>query len=96
MSEKNLQVTDFKGTVLLKAHQIFPDGNHYIGITGNVSVLDGKAATGFEIKDESSWFARVESEDGERSVNILGCQVKGILQGDFSSEPPNFNFLQMG
>lgn len=88
----NLTVEHFKGSVVLKQANPMPDGRSYWGFTGTVSVLEGKAALGFEVKDESNWFARVESEDGSKSINISGCQIRSIVQGEYAS-PDNNGFM---
>lgn len=87
-----LNTEKFKGSVALKQATPLPDGRSYWGFVGVVSVLEGKEALGFEVKDESNWFARIESPDGERSVNIPGCQVRAVVQGEHAS-PENNGYL---
>lgn len=83
---KRLNVEDFAGAVSMKNAMVMDDGRSYWTFVGNVSILEGEPAVGFAIKDkDSNWFARVESPDGKRSVNILGCQVQGVMQGGFPS-----------
>lgn len=77
---KNLKTQDFAGVVLLKNFRLFPDGRQYIGVEGSVSIMEGKAALGFDVKDESNWIARVEGP--KTSVNIPGCQVAIVFEGD--------------
>lgn len=75
-----LQVQKFHGAVILKQATWWPTGHTYHTFIGTVSVLEGKDALGFEVKDDSNWFARIEGERG--SINIPGCQVKMVLQGE--------------
>jgi hypothetical protein len=74
-----LNIEQFEGTVVLKQSTWWMDGRSYAGFRGTVSVLEGKEALGFEVKDESNWFARIEGKTA--SVNIPGCQVKMVVQG---------------
>lgn len=74
-------VEKFDGCVITKHWSPLPDGKQYRGFVGKVSILEGKGALGFEIKDDSNWIARIEDDDGTSSVNIPGCQVHAVLQG---------------
>lgn len=84
---KNLNVEDFPGAVSTKGGIVMDDGRSYWTFVGVVSILEGEPAVGFAIKDkDSNWFARVEAEDGSRSINILGCQIQAVMQGGFDSQ----------
>lgn len=88
----HLTIEKFKGSVVLKQATPWMDGRSYWGFTGTVSVLEGKDALGFEVKDDSNWFARIESPDGEGSINVPGCQVRAVVQGEYDA-PANNGFL---
>lgn len=77
-----LNATDFPGTVFLKHYQQFIDGRNYLGFHGRCTVLSDKDAVGFEAKggETANWIVRVEGARG--SMNILGCQIRSVYQGD--------------
>lgn len=86
--------TDFGGCVTTKHGVNMPDGRVYWGFIGSVSILEGKDMLGFEVKDDSNWIARIEN-DG-RSVNIPGCQVQAVMQGDFLGDAqPSAHYLRL-
>lgn len=80
----SLNATDFDGHVSTKHGVTAPDGRAYWVFLGKVSILSAKDALGFDVNTaDSNWIARIESPDGERSMNIPGCQVQSVGQGSF-------------
>lgn len=73
----------FEGAVVLKDWMLMPGSDRSTkGFCGIVSILEASQMTGFDVgKNEANWIARIESDDGDESVNIPGCQVRGVLQG---------------
>jgi hypothetical protein len=82
MSEPVLQVKGFKGTVITHNWIRGLDGVEYDQFYGTISVLSDTEVVGFEAKghDTANWIARIEGETS--SYNIMGCQVKCIIQSD--------------
>lgn len=74
-------VTHFEGAVVSKHGIYMDDGRAYTYFTGKISILEGKEMLGFAVTDDANWIARIESDDGSRSVNLPGCQVQAVMQG---------------
>lgn len=80
--QTDFNIKGFKGAIVLKDWFRMPDGRNYIIVSGKISIYKDQDAVGFEVnKSESNWVARVESEDGSKSINVLGCQIRVIAQG---------------
>jgi|GEM_PF-4744838 len=75
-----LNLESFAGAVHLKDWIRDPrDGSTYLIVQGVVSIIPAKALGDFRPgSGEANWFARVENQDGTRSINILGCQTRAI------------------
>lgn len=85
---------DFAGTVVLKQWMHYPaDGRQYMGFWGKVSILSDEEAVGFKVQgNESNWIARVQGETS--SVNILGCQIRSIVEGP-AAVPSSADFVKV-
>lgn len=75
-----------QGIVSLKDWMHGPDGRSYLQYSGFVEIAEVEKMIGFKSNDrESNWVARVfpcqTPTANERSVNILGCQVRGVTLG---------------
>jgi hypothetical protein len=82
-----MKTKNFKGSVTTKHGIAMPDGRSYWIFQGKVSVLSAEEMLGFEVNTaDSNWLARIESADGARSVNIPGCQIMAVHQGDFAED----------
>lgn len=73
----------FQGIVHLKEWMKLSNGKSYAGFYGYVTVMPAVEAIGFAPSDrESNWVAFVSEkeipQDGEDSITILGCQVRGF------------------
>lgn len=87
-----LNLDGFKGAVFLKEWVMTPTGNNCIAVVGNIKILEAKKAAGFDPGNrEANWVARVESADGSKSFNILGCQIRAIYQGEDVAEKTTSN-----
>lgn len=84
MAKKNkFNVDRFDGYVALKDWLVCPDSQTYLAIKGKISILKNIDVVGFDATNrEANFFVRVESNDGQKSMNIFGCQIKGIYQGE--------------
>lgn len=81
------ELKNFDGVVTVKDGISMPDGRAYYGFAGKVSILqDSEVGIAVNASD-SNWIARIESPNGKRSVNLPGCKVQAILQGDFEGQP---------
>lgn len=81
-------VKGFTGSVVLRNAMTMPDGRGYYNIAGKLSILSDEELLGFKVASppDANWIVRVESIDGERSINVPGCQVASVLQGEFDTD----------
>lgn len=83
----------FEGIVYFKEWTMCPDGNNKLGVGGLISIREASKVAGFDPgQRESNWIARVESKDGMRSFNILGCQVRSVYQGPINERHPTNHY----
>lgn len=80
-----LNVDGFEGIVMTMDWVTTPDGRLVRGYRGNVRILSAKAAAGFEPTghNTANWLARIEGP--MTSVNLMGCQVRQVFEGDLSA-----------
>ena len=88
MARPLLNVKNFHGCVVLHDWMRLPNGRMAIGFIGRVTVMSDTEAVGFEAKGHNSanWLARVEGATS--SVNVLGCQIRGVIEGPAREQPP--------
>lgn len=84
-SKPKLNVVDFAGTVVTMDWIRMPDGRMYSGLAGRISIFSAKEAVGWEPTGHNSanWMARIQG--AKTSVNLMGCQVRAVIEGDTAS-----------
>jgi hypothetical protein len=89
MPKQRLITDNFDGVVVLKQWMHYVDGRQYIGFAGKVSILSDEQAVGLKVTGgESNWIARVQGPTS--SINLLGCQIRGVHEGPVASLPSDF------
>lgn len=83
---RELQIERFYGSVSLVEWLTAIDGEQYLVLTGEVSVLEAAKVVGFAIKHDptANWIARIDGPT--QSYNIPGCKVRGIIAHDKSAK----------
>lgn len=86
MSKPRLNVKDFDGTVVTMDWVRMPDGRMYSGFRGKVTILSAEEAVGWVPTGHNSanWMARITGK--RTSVNLMGCQVRVVIEGPHDSE----------
>lgn len=77
----NLSVQGFLGIVVLKDWLRWTDDKQFLGYYGKIYIYQDKELIGFAVRgQDSNWLVRIEGE--KTSINILGCQIRGIITSD--------------
>lgn len=87
--QTNYQTEKFEGVVIVKDFMLaqFPgETDTFLGFSGKVSILRDQDIVGFKTEGNANanWIARVEGET--HSINILGCQIKAVIEGPNSED----------
>lgn len=84
----------FQGAVILKSSFWDLSGKPYMGVIGTCTVVKDTDMVGFETKGtEANWLIRVEGQ--RRSVNLLGCQIRGVIEGTLDQDPLGREYLDL-
>ena len=82
VSEPVIKTSGAEGVVIAMDWIRMPDGRSYLGFRGDIHILSAEDAVGFTPTGHNSanWFARVVGP--KTTVNLMGCQVRVVLEGD--------------
>jgi hypothetical protein len=74
--------TPFQGVVVTMDWVRMPDGKAYMSFRGMVSIMSAEDAVGWVPTgyNSANWLARVQGPT--MSINLMGCQVRAVLEGD--------------
>lgn len=97
MGKKEINAQGFRGYVVLKDYVLCPNAKNFMAIAGNIFVLSNKDLVGWDATNrEANFVVRVESSDGSQSMNIFGCQIKAVYQGNFDNTNVDFFEVKNG
>lgn len=82
VDKPKLNVDAFPGVVVTMDWIRMPGGQLFGSFKGTVSVMSANEAVGWEPTGHNSanWLVRIHGP--KASVNLMGCQVRLILEGD--------------